>query len=142
MVRKFENKDLDAVMNIWLKTNIAAHDFISENYWQENFEPVKKMLPDATIYVYEENHIILGFIGLSESYIAGIFIDTNFQSKGIGKALLDYVKKSHTGLSLQVYKRNSRAVSFYLRENFVISKEQVDENTGETELVMNWENMF
>jgi len=41
-------------------------------------------------------------------------------------------------LSLQVYKRNYRALKFYLREDFVVSREQVDENTGEVELVMNW----
>ena len=56
----------------------------------------------------------------------------------MGKALLDHVKESCSQLSLQVYKRNSRAVGFYLREGFVILNEQMDENTGETELVMSW----
>lgn len=138
MIRKFKNDELETVMKIWLKTNIAAHDFIREDYWQGNYEMVKKLLPDATIFVYEENNSILGFIGLTENYIAGIFIGANNQSKGIGKALLDYVKNSYSELSLQVYKNNSRAVGFYLREDFVIINEQTDENTGETELVMNW----
>lgn len=138
MIRKFKIDELETVMEIWLKTNIAAHDFIIEDYWQENYELVKKMLPDATVFVYEEHNAILGFIGLTENYIAGIFIDANSQSKGIGKALLDYVKKSYPELSLQVYKKNSRAVKFYLREDFVVSNEQTDKNTGETELVMNW----
>lgn len=138
MIRKYKINELEAVMHIWLKTNIAAHNFISESYWRGNYELVKQMLPDATIFVCEENNILLGFIGLSGNYIAGIFIDEKSQSKGIGKALLDYVKVSHTELSLQVYKKNSRAVKFYLREGFVVSKEQVDENAGETEFVMNW----
>ncbi|WP_312692575.1 N-acetyltransferase [Caproiciproducens sp.] len=138
MIRKFKIDELETVMEIWLKTNIAAHDFIIEDYWQGNYELVKKMLPDATVFVYEEHNAILGFIGLTENYIAGIFIDANSQSKGIGKALLDYVKKSYSKLSLQVYKKNSRAVKFYLREDFVVSNEQTDKNTGETELVMNW----
>lgn len=138
MIRKLKIDELETVMKIWLKTNIEAHDFISADYWQGNYELVKKMLPDATIFVYEEDNAILGFIGLIENYIAGIFIDANSQSKGIGKALLDYVKKSYPKLSLQVYKKNSRAVRFYLREDFVVLKEQEDENTGKTELVMNW----
>ncbi|MBP1927188.1 putative acetyltransferase [Sedimentibacter acidaminivorans] len=96
------------------------------------------MLPDATVFVYEENNSIPGFIGLIENYIAGIFIDTNSQSKGIGKDLLDYVKKGHSELLLQVYKKNSRAVRFYLREDFVVLNEQTDKNIGEAELVMNW----
>ncbi|MBP1925631.1 GNAT superfamily N-acetyltransferase [Sedimentibacter acidaminivorans] len=138
MIRKFNIDELETVMKIWLETNIVAHVFISEDYWQGNYEQVKMMLPDATVFVYEENNLILGFIGLTENYIAGIFIDTNSQSKGIGKVLLDYVKKCHSELLLQVYKKNSRAVRFYLREGFVVSNEQIDKNTGEAELVMNW----
>ena len=140
MIRKFKIDELETVMKIWLETNIAAHDFISEDYWQGNYEQVKMILPDATVFVYEENNLIPGFIGLTENYIAGIFIDKNSQSKGIGKVLLDYVKKCHSNLLLQVYKKNSRAVRFYLREGFVVSNEQTDENTGEAELVMNWTN--
>lgn len=138
MIRKLNIDESEAVMKIWLETNIAVHDFISEDYWQGNYEQVKMMLPDATVFVYEENNLILGFIGLTENYIAGIFINTNSQSKGIGKVLLDYVKKCHSELLLQVYKKNSRAVRFYLREGFDVSNEQIDENTGEAELVMNW----
>lgn len=125
-------------MKIWLETNIKAHNFIDKSYWQENYEMVKEMLPDSTILVYGDNTTIHGFIGLIGSYIAGIFINSNSQSKGIGKALLDYVKEECSELSLQVYKRNYRALKFYLREDFAVSREQVDENTGEAELVMNW----
>ncbi len=40
-----------------------------------NFDMVKQMLPSAYIYVYEENNIIKGFIGIVEqNYIAGIFV--------------------------------------------------------------------
>lgn len=138
MIRRFQIDELDTVMKIWLETNVKAHAFIHEGYWQENYESVKGMLPNATIYVYEENHIIQGFVGLMEGYIAGLFIPVNSQSKGIGKSLLDYIKEKHSELSLHVYKKNDRAVRFYLREAFKVSKERVDENTGEVELVMNW----
>lgn len=138
MVRKLEIDELEAVMKIWLETNIKAHYFINESYWQENYELVKELLPNSTIYVYEDNNVIQGFIGLVGNYIAGIFINSNNQSKGIGKALLDYVKECHSELSLQVYKKNVRAVKFYIREFFLVLKEQIDENTGEVELVMNW----
>jgi ribosomal protein S18 acetylase RimI-like enzyme len=138
MIRKFNVEELENVMSIWLNTNIEAHDFIKKSYWQENFDIVKEMLPDATIFIYEDNNEIQGFIGLINNYIAGIFIRSNCQSKGAGKALLDYVKEDHAELSLQVYKKNIRAVKFYTREDFIALKEQLDDNTGEIELVMNW----
>jgi putative acetyltransferase len=138
MIRKFKIDDLETVMKIWLETNIKAHDFINKSYWQGNYDMVKDMLPNAAIFVYEDNNIIQGFVGLMESYMAGIFINANSQSKGIGKALLDYVKENRSELSLQVYRKNVRAVKFYLREDFVVLKEQIDEKTGEVELIMNW----
>ena len=138
MIRKFKYNELDIVMKLWLETNIMAHGFINKSYWQENYEMVKKMLPNSSIFIYEDNNVIQGFVGLMDSYIAGIFVDANSQSKGIGKALLDNVKENHSELSLQVYKKNVRAVKFYLREDFVVSKEQIDENTGEVEFVLNW----
>ena len=138
MIRKFEIDELETVMKIWLATNIEAHNFIDERYWQRNYDSVKEMLPNATIFIYEDNNAIQGFIGLIGNYIAGIFINSNSQSKGIGKALLDYVKENHSKLSLQVYRKNVRAVKFYIRENFIVLKEQIDESTGEIELVMDW----
>lgn len=138
MIREFKGNDLNSIMRLWLETNIAAHSFIDENYWKSNYDNVKQMMPEATIFVYEENNYIQGFIGLSGNYIAGIFVETNCQSKGVGKALLNHIKARNAELLLQVYKKNNRAVRFYLREEFVIVNEQIDKNTNETELVMEW----
>ena len=138
MIRQFKPNDLAHVMSIWLDANIRAHDFISTNYWHDNYDLVYELLPNATVYVYEEDEI-LGFIGLMENYIAGIFVSHNVQSTGIGKKLLDYAKSERNELSLQVYKKNSRAVNFYLREGFIVNCEQVCHSTGEAELVMRWE---
>ncbi len=138
MIREFNINELEEVMKIWLDTNSKAHDFIDTSYWQNNYELVKKMMPNATIFVYEDNNTIIGFIGLMDNYIAGIFIDSNSQSKGIGKALLDFVKNNNSELLLKVYKKNNRAVNFYLREEFVVTQEQIDEATNEVELVMKW----
>lgn len=138
MIRNFKNSDIERIMELWLKTNIGAHSFVKEEYWKDNFDAVREMIPNATIYIWEEEGTIQGFIGLINSYIAGIFISDLKQSKGIGLSLLNYVKKSNDSLSLKVYKKNSRAVKFYLREGFNIVNEEVDENTGEEEFSMHW----
>ena len=57
-----------------------------------------------SLYVYEENNVIQGFVGLMNDYIAGIFVSHLLQSKGIGKKLLDYAKDKKDVLSLSVYK--------------------------------------
>lgn len=138
MIRKFENIDLEEIMKIWLDTNIQAHDFISENYWKNNFESVKSLLPDAEIYVYESEGKIEAFLGINDGYIAGIFVSNEMQSNGVGKQLLDKTKEHYSNLSLSVYQKNRKAVHFYQREQFIIMQKQIDENTGEAEYLMEW----
>ena len=140
MIRAFKENDLSDVMQIWLDTNIKAHSFISKHYWMDNYDMVKKILPQAEIYVYENNGTkeIEGFIGLTDNYIAGLFVKEDMQSKGIGKQLLNYAKGIKSNMYLSVYNKNIRAIQFYQREQFVIQSENTDDNTNEKELVMAW----
>ena len=139
MIRKLRKADINRVADIWLKTNLKAHSFISEQYWISNYERVKEMLPQAEVYVYEDDKMIQGFIGINDEYIEGIFVSDEMQSRGIGKMLLDYIKDKKDRLQLKVYQKNVRAMSFYQREGFTIQSEGMDEFTGEKEYVMNWE---
>lgn len=139
MIRKLQKTDINRVADIWLKTNLKAHYFIPEQYWTNNYEVVKKMLPQAEVYVYEDDKIIQGFIGINDEYIEGIFVSDEMQSRGIGKILLDYIKDKKDRLQLKVYQKNVRAMSFYQREGFTIQSEEMDEFTREKEYVMNWE---
>lgn len=140
MIRTFKESDLSAIMRIWLDTNIKTHNFISEEYWKSNYNMVKEILPKAEIYVHEDNdtNIVTGFIGLTDNYIAGLFVNDTAQSKGIGKQLLDYAKSIKSEMSLNVYQDNVRAVQFYKREQFQIQSESVDDNTNAKELIMTW----
>ena len=139
MIRKLQKVDINRVADIWLKTNLKAHFFIPEQYWISNYEFVKEMLPQAEVYVYEDDKMIQGFIGVSDEYIEGIFVSDEMQSRGIGKMLLDYIKDKKDRLQLKVYQKNVRAMSFYQREGFTIQSESMDEFTREKEYVMNWE---
>ena len=139
MIRKLQKADINRAADIWLKTNLKAHFFIPEQYWISNYEFVKEMLPQAEVYVYEDDKMIQGFIGINDEYIEGIFVSDEMQSCGIGKLLLDYIKNKKVRLRLNVYQKNVRAMSFYQREGFTIQSEEMDEFTGEKEYVMNWE---
>ena len=139
MIRKLQKADINRAADIWLKTNLKAHFFIPEQYWISNYEFVKEMLPQAEVYVYEDDKMIQGFIGINDEYIEGIFVSDEMQSRGIGKILLDYIKDKKDRLQLKVYQKNVRAMSFYQREGFTIQSEEMDEFTGEKEYVMNWE---
>ena len=65
MIRKLLNGDIDRVADIWLKTNLKAHYFISNQYWKSNYELVKEMMSQYEVYVFEADKMIQGFVGLN-----------------------------------------------------------------------------
>lgn len=139
MIRKFEKNDIDGVMQIWLSGNLDAHSFISDEYWKSNYNLVQEQIQQADIFVYEDKGRIYGFIGIVEGYIAGIFVDKDYRNHSIGKMLIEYVKQYYDVLTLNVYRKNERAVSFYHRQGFSTVSESTDCDTNEVEYKMKWE---
>lgn len=141
MIKDFNLSKLDSIMEIWLETNIEAHDFIQKEYWINNHDLVKQMLPLADIYIFEENNVIKGFIGITEgNYIAGLFVKKEYQREGIGRNLIDYCKCKYSFLKLDVFMKNKNAVNFYYKNGFKVLDEHFNEETNETEYTMLFNN--
>ena len=139
MIRELQRDDINRVADIWLDTNLKAHNFIPAQYWKSNFNSVKEALSQAEVYVYAYDTEIQGFIGINDEYVEGIFVSGEMQSQGIGKILLNYAKDKRNKLLLNVYQKNARAISFYQREGFVIQYSDLDVATEEKDYVMTWQ---
>lgn len=137
MIRESQAKDLECIMQIWLTCNIETHHYVEKEYWLQNYEVVKKAISNG-VYVYEEKGELLGFLGYIDSYIAGIFVNKEYRSKGIGKQLLDHAKSKNLSLSLDVFSNNKKAIGFYQREGFQIIHTHINEDTGLAEYRMEW----
>ena len=135
-------KNADNIFRIWQQAGKDAQSFLPDSYWQENAGRIQEVIDQSDVYVVDDEEVgeegVAGFIGLQDSYIAGFFVDRCFQSQGIGKRLLDFVKEKQKKLTLHVYCKNDRAVRFYEREGFVVTARRRDEATGEDEYVMEW----
>jgi len=136
MIRELRKTDIKRVAEIWLNANLQAHSFISPQYWMGNFDLVKAMLPQ--VYVYEDARNIQGFVGLNSEQFEGIFVSGEMRSQGIGRFLLDFIKTKKPELHLNVYRKNTRAIRFYQREDFEILNEGLDEAIGEKDCAMLW----
>lgn len=137
-IRPYAACDLERIVEIWLSGNREAHPFIPESYWVGHCDEVCKQLPQAEVYVCTRAETPVGFIGIQDGYIAGLFVAAGARSKGIGKQLLAFCRKRYGELWLQVYCKNERAVLFYLREGFSVISRQLDADTGEMEYSMRW----
>lgn len=138
MIRSIENKDINKVMDIWLRSTIKAHDFIPKEYWDNSYNTVKDVyIPMADTFIYEDEESIKGFISIiNNEFIGALFVDTDSQGGGIGKKLINFAIDKYKNLSLAVYKDNVKSVVFYKRMGFTVVKEQVNQDSGCTEYIM------
>lgn len=139
LIRRYKENEIDHIVELWYKVSIIAHNFISEKYWEAGKKQMHGVyIPMSDTYVIEDNENIAGFISMVDNYLAAIFIGTQYQNKGYGKKLLDYIKEQKDYLELKVYKKNSKTVDFYLKNGFEIKEESMDEDTKEAEYFMKW----
>ena len=137
-LNEIDEKTLDSLLSIWLEGNLQAHSFISKNYWLDNQVDVREGLAQARIFVKETDGKAVGFLGLVEEAIAGLFVKEQFQKQGIGEALIQRVKDEKKILTLTVYENNQAALLFYERQGFRRVRSQIDPETQQREWLMRW----
>lgn len=138
-LNSFSDRDLEQLAQIWLNGNLQAHSFIPAQYWKNQFVNIKKMLPEANIFVYRNNKTIVGFLGELDGYIAGLFVDMSYRNQGVGSQLINYLKQINDKLTLSVYVDNINAVNFYENKDFIIDSVGMDTETDSKEYHMIWE---
>lgn len=140
MIKQLELHEINEVMDIWLKTNITAHNFIPEKYWFDNYNTVKEeYIPGSTTFIYKEDIVIKAFISImNNSFIGALFVSEDYQGSGIGRKLLNHCKSLYSTLELCVYADNTSAVEFYKHCGFIIKSEQPNEDSGAMEYIMLW----
>ena len=128
MIRKYKETDLETVVDIWYQSSTLAHPFLEPDF----VEKVKKdmhdiYIPNSETWVYEENASIIGFIGMIENEIGGLFVLPDQHSRGIGTKLVNLVREQHDELEVEVFKKNKIGRAFYDKYGFTFMKEYFDE---------------
>ena len=111
MVRELLNQDFSRVNEIGMLI-------------KDNFSTVYKIEEDIKndyvhIYVYDEDNNVLGFIHIENHFeitdVINIAVDKNYQGKGIGKKLLQYVIDNTEAekIMLEVKENNIAAIKLY-----------------------------
>lgn len=88
----------------------------------------------SNIYVFDDG-VVKGFIQINETEIVKLYVDTFFQSEGIGGSLMDYAVKEFHADHLWALERNTRAITFYQRHGFQLTDEKKFEE-GTTEYLV------
>ena len=123
-----DDLDRDRLAEIWLAASRVGHPFLSETELLDQQAKVRNTyLPQAENWVVEDNGSQVGFIGLIDNFIGGLFVDPTAHGSGHGKALVLYAATLKGTLDLEVYAANVAAIGFYRRLGFLeVSRSQRD----------------
>ena len=104
-----------------------------------NITVAKDLLTGKENFVYIIDGKIVAFTGVTEdNRITGLFVDPEYQNKGIGTALINFLKSEYNMLHIPIYARNRKALAFATRTGFIIDGALRHEHNGEVMYTMLW----
>ena len=131
MIRPYEEKDLDELLEAWYSASMVAHSFLDQSFFDKERKRIPEdYLPNSETWVYVLDGRVVGFLSLIGDEVGALFVGAKHQRKGIGQALLDHAKTLRDVLELDVFKNNSIGRSFYKKCGFALVNEHIHEETG------------
>lgn len=139
MLKQFNKKDIDVIMKMWKDNNHKFQTFINNEYWINNYIKTRDDFLQNRIYVYTEAAKILAYIVVNNSSeILDIQVSPEIQREGIGKLLLEKLKRENDKLIVNVYEKNINAVLFFKSMGFKKIMDKFQEDVHEKMYTMQW----
>jgi putative acetyltransferase len=128
--------DLNKIVFIFESTRKEMEYIPKLHSHKENCEYFKSLIENGTLFIALYDKKIAGFIDAPPGWINHLYIDKNFQNKGIGKHLVTFAKSHSTdNMYLWVFEENTEAIRFYEREGFtLVEKRDIDIADNEEKL--------
>ena len=129
-IRAYEAADKQTLSSIWYRASLEVHAFLGTDLLCDQQKLIEDVyLEKAETFVAVIDNEPVGFIGLLDSFIGGLFVDPAAQGHGIGRMLIAYALELKGELSLEVYADNERACRFYEQLGFQeVSRRSEDDN--------------
>jgi putative acetyltransferase len=130
-IRRYEEKDLNDVLDAWESASLLAHPFLSKEFMEIERQNIPTVyIPIAETWVAECSGKVVGFIALIGNEVGAIFVQPAFHGKGIGLALMDKAQSLRGDLELEVFEENEIGRRFYDRYGFEYVGERMHEESG------------
>lgn len=131
MIRKHNEQDLEQIINIWCQSSTLAHPFLNSSFVEKVKSDMTNIyIPNSETWIYEVDNSIVGFISMLNNEIGGLFVIPNQLSKGIGTKLVNFVKKEHSELEVEVFEKNKIGRAFYNKYGFKRIKKYSHKESG------------
>ncbi|ABI75681.1 acetyltransferase, GNAT family [Hyphomonas neptunium ATCC 15444] len=122
--------DLPTLLDIWFEASLRAHPFLGEHRLREERILMEtEYLPKSENWVACDQGEPIGFIGLLDTFVGGLFIAPAHQGKGAGRLLTAHALELKGRLELEVYTDNQQAYAFYEKLGFrEVSRRRTDDH--------------
>lgn|SRR5690606_1964919 len=131
VIRAYEPADKETLSSIWFQASLRVHAFLGEELLFEQKEMVENIfLEQAEIWVALSGGKIIGFIGLLDHFIGGLFVHPKAQGQGVGRKLVEHAFKLRGELELEVFAENQSAYRFYRKLGFVEISRRAEDDSG------------
>lgn len=125
VIQHAEIKDSEEVFKIFQSTRSQMSYLPAVHTIEETKNFIYKLVKSKNVLIAKDGNKAAGFIYANDSYVEHLYVHPNFQNKGVGKLLLDYVKTENpNGLYLWVFEENKDAIRFYEREGFTLKEKR------------------
>lgn len=131
-IRAGVEQDQSALLDLWLRSVRASHDFLTEQDIQFFYPLVRDhALRDLDVVVLETDAgELMGFMGMAEHSIEALFLDPNHLRKGGGRLLVEWAENRWDNLKVDVNEQNPTARLFYESLGFVVESRSEKDGTG------------
>jgi ribosomal protein S18 acetylase RimI-like enzyme len=130
-IRAYRPDDEVRLLAIWRAASLLGHPFFDSAQLDADAITVRDIyLPKAENWVACVDGEPMGFIGLLDNFIGGLFVDPAAHGEGLGRALVDHAQILKGHLELEVFARNLLARGFYERLGFDEVSRRFDEPHG------------
>lgn len=140
VIRRMDKSETYEILDLWMRSLTHGNSFIENDFWQKHYDMAKETyLNEKDNFVCTEDDRIVGFICVdSANSINGVFVDPEYENRGIGTALIEFVKERCPLLHMDVYMKNRRTLAFANYHKFLIDGAIRDPINGEIQYTMIW----
>ena len=137
IIRDYDGKDFQEICTLFYETvhNVNAKDYSMAQLdaWAPKVNDhvhLKEALSNNKSLVAIENGKIIGFADIADNgYLDHLFVDKDYQGKGVATALCDRIEKECTTKEIETH-ASITAEPFFEKRGFSIIEEQVVEIRG------------
>ena len=132
-IRRATPADQDRLFDVWLRSAVATHAFVSDADI-EAFKPLVRdyLASNETEFwvLCDSDGSIMGFMGIAGPTMESLFLAPEFHRRGGGRRLVEHARAMRGELTVEVNEQNTAAVEFYEACGFVVEGRSELDGTG------------